>query len=288
MPEWGKAEFDRFYRSPVERWGHPASRPEIVLNYHWFPFISCQAGQPPAGLTVFPYAQTLVSLLGLVAGQAVLIVGCGFNGTGRGLTNLGIRVIGTDLSSYIHAQKGLTEEAEVRAACVAAGVNPDTDQILGPTGPINPLDLFLEGGRAAPQPRGKGEILQEELRIRGSRNSVKNRFSALWPGVSPRYIITEEVLNSTPDNEAALVCSYCQSAAVEWGSTVVHMLSPLQAGATQDPLLNWKTYAGWRSWLTTNGFPGHIILPTVTAEGQGVTWPITERAGRVVAYSGLI
>ena len=137
---------------------------------------------------------------------------------------------------------------------------------------VNPLDLLLEGGRAAPQPRGKGAVLEEELRTRGSRNSVLGQLSG-----SPRWIITEEVLNSIPDNEAALVCDYCASAASEWGSSVVHMLSPLMADTNQGPTLNWKTYAGWRTWLDTNGFGTHAILPTVTDHDQGV-----------VAYSGLL
>lgn len=244
------------------------------------------------GGTVSPnYPQLLFDVLGLVAGDAVLLVGCGFNGTGQGLTNLGVRVLGTELSTYIQNEKGNTEEGEIRAACIAAGVDPDLDTIRGPSGPINPLDLFMEGGRAAPAARGKGEVLQEELRTRGSRNAVLNRFNALWPGVTPRYIITEEVLNSIPDAQADLVCSYCASAATEWGSSVVHMLSPYQLGSDglhhQALDLNWKTYADWRVWLDANGYSTQLILPTVTARDQGMTLPPGGEVGRVVAYSGL-
>ena len=288
MPEWGKTEFDTFYSLLGERWGHPNTRPGIRLHYHWASIIGPQSGVSVNGLVSPNFPQMLFDVLGLVAGDAVLLVGCGFNGTGAGLTALGIRVLGTDLSTYIQTEKGNTEQAEIEAACVAAGVNPDTDLIRGPAGDINPLDLFLEGGRAAPAARGKGEILEEELRTRGSRNAVLNRFDALWPGVTPRYIITEEVLNSITDAEASLVCDYVSAGRAEWGATVVHMLSPLQPGGSQAPELNWKTYQGWRDWLTINGYAAHLILPTVTAVGQGMTFPADNGvSGRVVAYSGI-
>lgn len=287
MAGWTKADFDRFYRSNVERWGRPHSRPPIVLNYHWSNIISFQAYRPWAGLTTLNRPQLLANILGLSSGDAVVIVGCGFNGTGLGLTDLGIRVIGTELSTYIQNEKGNSEEADIRAACIAAGVDPDNDLIRGPSGAINPLDLLLEGGRSNPQARGKGEILEEELRVRGSRNAVLNRFNQLWPGTTPSHIITEEVLNSISDAEAALVCDYASSAASEWGATVVHMLSPLMVGHTQAPELNWKTYADWRSWLDTNGFGSHLILPTVSAKNQGMTVPVGNEPGVVTQYGGL-
>ena len=289
MAGWTKTDFDKFYRSNVERWGHPNTRPGITLNYNWASIISFQSYRPWAGLTTLNRPQLLTNLLGLSSGDAVVLVGCGFNGTGLGLTDLGIRVIGTELSTYIQNEKGNSEEAEIRAACIAAGVDPDNDLIMGPGfAEVNPLDLLLEGGRAAPAARGKGEILEEDLRVRGSRNAILNRFGQLWPGTTPSHIITEEVLNSISDAEAALVCDYASSAASEWGATVVHMLSPLVVGYDQAPELNWKTYADWRSWLDTNGFGSHLILPTVSAEGQGVTVPIGNKPGVVTQYGGLI
>lgn len=280
MPVWDdKATFDQFYRSGAERWGHPNTRPQIQLNYHWYPIVQYQTAS---------YAPQLVTVLGINPGDGVILVGCGFNGTGAGLTAAGVNVIGTDISTYIQNEKANTEEAEIRAACVAAGVDPDVDLIIGPSGnaDVDPLDLFLEGGRAAPAARGKGEILDQELRTRGSRNAVLNKFEADFPNASIRFIISEELLNSITDAEADLVASYMHDGASEWGSTVVHMLSPLQTGKTQAPELNWKTYAGWRAWLDANGYSSHLILPTVTASGQGMTFPAENPAGVVTAYSG--
>lgn len=260
---WGKADFDKFYSASAERWGHPGNRPGIRLHYHWWPILQWQR----------TYAQRLYDVLSLQAGQDIILVGAGFNATGEGLADLGVRVIGTDLSNYIHAEKSNTEEADIRAACIAAGVDPDTDSIIGPAGSVNPLDLWMRGGRASPKTRGWGQIIDQDMRTNGSRNSIINAFQSQYPSAAIRYIVSEEVLNSITDAEASLVCDYMSGAGGSWGSTCVHMLSPLQTENTQAPELNWKTYAGWRTWLDTNGYASHLIIPTVTASGQGMHFP---------------
>ncbi len=269
MAEWTKQDFDKFYYKRGEPWGYPGSRQPIMVHYHNWSIHQWQR-------TVF--APKLAQVLGLVSGQAVILVGAGFNATAEGLNALGIRVIGTDLSTYIQNQKAQTEEAEIRDAIIAAGLNPDTDLILGPDGQktLDPLEHLLRGGRANPQVRGWGQILGEDLRTNGSRNAVIRAFEEQYPSTPIRYIITEEVLNSITDAEAGLVCDYCQGAAQAWGSTVVHMLSPLHTNTTQAPELNWKTYAGWRAWLNTRGYLTQKVLPTVTAINQGMFFPTQE------------
>ncbi len=138
----------------------------------------------------------------------------------------------------------------------------------------DPLDVMLRGGRAAPQARGHGHILDEELRVKGSRNRVYNQIQTLGFADS-RFIITEEVLNSITDAEGLLVCDYIEQFIAEHGGTCVHMISQLQSNDGFAAELNWKTYADWRTHLTANGFAGHLILPTVTVSGMA-------------AYSGLI
>lgn len=277
-----KADFDRFYGGPgqpqAERWGHPNTRPPITLHYHWATIISAQTGVAWAGLDITvdgvrTRPQALVDVLGLVPGDSVLLVGAGFNGTGAGLVALGIDVIGIDTSGYILAEKGNTEESDIRAACLAAGIDPDTDTVLGPPGNVrvNPLDLWLEGGRAAPAPRGKGTVLGESMSSRPSRNTVKNALAS-----NPRFVITEEVLNSITDADALTVCDLAARFVSEnGGGTIVHGISPLQPGGGQDVALNWRTYSDWRAFLDANGFSAQRILPTVTSPEH-------------VAYSGLI
>ena len=325
MPAWGKAEFDQFYRFPAEKQGHWNGRAGIALHYHdW------SVGQWQRTT----YAPLLASVLGLVSGNSVVLVGGGFNWTGEGLEALGINVLSTDISAYIQGEKGNTEEAEIRQLCLDVGVDPDVDKIyclptfpgaaltldanrvaatvnwltapseaasraswIAAHGPLptagevstapnenlgnwqfacDPLDVFLRGGRASPQVRGHGQILDEELRVRGSRNRVWRQLEILGFD-NASYVITEEVLNGITDAEALLVCDYIESFISEHPTlgTAVHMISPLQPGGNQAPELNWKTYADWRIFLDTNGFSSQMILPTVTSGG-------------VQAYSGLI
>lgn len=325
MPPWTKTEFDQFYNFKAEKQGHWNGRPGIKLHYHDWSVGQWQRSE---------YAPLLASVLGLVSGDSVILVGAGFNWTGEGLEALGIDVLGTDISTYIHNEKGNTEEAEIRQYCLDAGVDPDVDKIyclptdpgaaltldsnrvaatvnwltdpneaenrtkwIAEHGPLpsvaevssvpnehlgnwqwarDPLDVFLRGGRASPQPRGHGNVMDEELRVRGSRNRVWNQLQNLG-FTDPRYVITEEVLNSITDAEALNVCDYISTFKSEHPSigTCVHMLSPLQPGVNQAPELNWKTYAEWRTFLDTNGFADQLILPTVTVFPD-------------IAYGGLI
>ena len=327
MPVWAKADFDKFYRFPGEKYGQ-GGRPGINLHYHDWSVGQWQRSR---------FAPLLATTLGLVTGQSVVLVGGGFNWTGEGLELLGINALSTDISNYIHAEKGNTEEAEIRQLCLDAGVDPDVDKIyclptdpgaaltldgnrvaatvnwltdpveadnramwIAKHGPLptadevstvpneqlgnwqwarDPLELLLRGGRANPQVRGHGQILDEELRVRGSRNRVWNQLVTLGFD-NANFIITEEVLNSITDAEALAVCDYIETFISEHSTlgTAVHMLSPLQPGGSQAPELNWKTYADWRAYLTANGFAGQMILPTATAINQGMFLP----AGAVV------
>jgi len=277
MPAWDKSAFDKFYISGAERHGHPNIRPQIKLHYHWYPILQWQAS----------FAPRLFNVLGLVSGQSVTIVGAGFNGTGAGLKRLGIDVIGTDISAYINAEKTNTEEAEVRAECITAGVDPDVDTIIGPPGNvrINPLDLFLDGGRSAPKVREQATVVEEDLSTKRSRNSVDRSLPT-----RARYCISEEVLNGGTDAEALTVCQRMAQYVSEKGGTVVHMLSPLLAKGPGAPEMNWKTYADWRAFLDADGFSAQLILPTVTSWDQGET-PLSvdspNRTNKVVAYSGV-
>jgi hypothetical protein len=283
MPVWDKAAFDQFYSSGAERYGHPGSRPQIRLHYHDHNILHPQRRD---------FAPLLFSLLGMAAGEDVIIVGCGFNATGEGLSDLGARVIGLDTSDYIQAEASNTEEAEIRAEIIAVGLDPDIDLIIGKPGNVmvDPLDVFLRGGRASPQPRGWGQILGEDMKTNGSKRAVIRAFETQYPDAAIRFIISEEVLNSITDAEALLVCEFAGAAAADWGATVAHMLSPLKSYKTgQAPELNWKRYSEWRAFLDAEGFGAQLIVPTVTAWDQGVT-PLSvdlpDRPNTVVAYSG--
>ena len=277
MAVWDKAAFDKFYSSGAERWGHPNNRTQIRLHYHWYPIIQHQ-------ITLAP---RMFNVLGLIAGQSVVLVGAGFNGTGAGLKRLGVDVIGTEISTYILAEQGNTEEEEIRAEIAAAKIDPDLDTIIGPPGNvrINPLDMLLDGGRAAPKIREQATVVEEDLGNRGSRNRVDGTLPT-----RARYCISEEVLNGGTDAEALTVCERMARYVSEKGGTVVHMLSPKFPDNRGAPELNWKTYGAWRAFLDANGFSAQLILPTVTSWDQGET-PLSvdfpDRPNSVAAYSGV-
>jgi len=277
MPAWGRTEFDLFYDIGGEPWGRPNTRPEVRLHYHDYSVGKRQG---------FFYAPLLAALIGLNPGDGVVLVGCGFNWTAEGLVALGAEVVGVDVSSYIQGAKGQTEEAELRDCIVAAGLNPDTYVVptRGETSQrgiagMNLLDIYMRGGRAAPQARGYGNILAEDMANNPSRNRVRNALAN-----NPRFVITEEMLNSITDAEAlsALQRGAQFVADKAPGATILHMLSPIQHYPTGHPLagqqntlqvqgaasgLNWKSYAEWRAFLNANGFSSHGIIPTVTYSG---------------------
>jgi len=277
MANWDKTLFNKYYDIGGEPWGRPNTRPEVRLHYHDYSIGKRQG---------FYYAPLLANLIGLNAGDAIVLVGCGFNWTAEGLVALGAEVIGLDISNYIQGQKGQTEEAELRECIVAAGLNPDTYVIptrgettqRGVHG-MNLLDLYMRGGRSNPQVRGWGTIMAEDMGNAGSRNRVKNAITN-----NIRFVITEEMLNSISDAECLTALQRGTQFITDKapGAQFLHMLSPIQHYEAGHPLegqqnllqvqgaadgLNWKSYAEWRTFLNTNGFSSHGIIPTVTYGG---------------------
>ncbi len=132
-----------------------------------------------------------------------------------------------------------------------------------PTGPkpewmINPLEMYLKGGRANPQGRTTVIIADEDGSTKGSRTTMSGLMS------SPQtHIITEEVLNSISDADGLVLCERLAQLSSERGGEVYHVLSPLQKNAGQVKELNWKSYQGWRNHLNANGFGVQKIVASV-------------------------
>ena len=241
---FSRHDFDAYYGSTVERWGHPGGRPGIRLGYHWF-----WVGSPQReGLPVM-----LEKCLGPLGGAGIVLVGAGFAWTGEGLRDHGAHVVATDISPYILAEQRNTEEAEVREAICAVGLDPDRDTVIGPGNVlVNPLKLFVRGG-LDPVSRAAMEVMGEDCVSLASRQSVRRAL-----GVKPRWILTEQTLNSMSDEQGLVFCEAMERLSLETGATVVHMISPKQ-NSPQAPDLNWKTYPEWRMFLLDNGFSQHRL-----------------------------
>lgn len=267
--EWGREAFERYYRFRPERLlggrftpNGQSPRPYIYVHYHDF-FVG--KFYRTTG------AQAYYKLLGLRPGDSVVLMGGGFNWTGEGLEALGVQCIAADTSAYIINAKNDTEESELRECFARAGVDSDTHLIpdtedmrqKGLAGK-NMLDHTIRGSLIAPKSRGFGEIAAEDASTNASVNSL-----ARLVRTKPRWILSEEMLNSLDDQTAILALEAIERLRKNKfpEAQVAHALSPLQEGSIQAPELNWKSYSGWRVFLDSNGCADHKIIPTVTYGG---------------------
>lgn len=219
-----KQAFDESYRIGAEPGGHPAGRREVKLGY-------CRA-------VMLPYARARAG--GIVAAMGwdapwprLVIVGGSFGWLGEMLeTEHGFtQVVSTDVSRYVQAEKDNTEEADIDAALVAVGLDPTVGE-----GAMVKGRLF-DGGNRTRASRG---VVNENLKTGGSRNRVKN---LLGGGVD--WVLSENVLENLADAEVVTASAPLR----QLGAGVVHLITPLRPGQTQDPDFNWKTLEGWKVLL---------------------------------------
>lgn len=224
---WDKAMFDLAYDFGAEPDGHPNTRPEIRLHYNRY--------------VMFPEmlrrAQFFVQHFSLDASSRVLVVGCGFGWTVEALTNLGITCIGTDISSYIQANKSLSEDAEIAAAIAAAGLSTVAGEGLGHFN-------RLRGDGV----RTRASVLNEDSSTAPSRNRIKNAL-----GGSITLAITEDVVTSMTDAE----CAAFRDITSKFNVPMCHFVTEF---ANPNPPFNFnsKSLADWKLL-----FP----LDTIVADG---------------------
>lgn len=172
-----------------------------------------------------------------------VIVGGGFGWAAqelliRGFTN----IVVVETSAYVQAEKGNTDEAEVRAAISAVGLDPDAGRGAA---------LLERGSPAASRnPRGAGiVIVNADISTSAGRTAVRN---ALVPSGNPQIVISEDVATSLDDAEVVALDADMSA----WGGqqTVVHMVSALPPGTVgvpprYNPPFNWKTLVAWKALL---------------------------------------
>lgn len=225
-----KADFDGAYGSSGDRLtgGRPTTRPPIRLHYH--------------RATLYPAAQRraakFAELFGWTAGSRVVIVGAGFGWTMEALEEIlpSIIVLGTDTSAYVQAQKNNSEEAELREAIVATGLDPDSGE------GADKLSALL--GSNGPRARLAARILNENLLTRGSRRRVRTAVGAINCDV-----VTENVLESLADAEAQEFSAALHGLT---GGLVAHYVTPLLSDHLQDEGYNWKLLEDWKALIPTD------------------------------------
>ncbi len=157
----------------------------------------------------------------------------------------------------------LKSEGEKRRYRKSSGqwdYNPKMPRGPKPEYMINPLELYLRGGRAAPEKRTSAVIVGENASTKGSRTAIGRLMSG-----APTHIITEEVLNGLSDADGLALCERLARLASEKGGTVYHVLSPLME-VQQSVELNWKSYQSWRGHLDANGFQTQKIVASISYE----------------------
>ncbi|MCK5644341.1 MAG: hypothetical protein KAJ19_26315, partial [Gammaproteobacteria bacterium] len=123
MVGWTKADYDANYRCQIERrmpgGGPPPAegRPAVRLHYHkWF--------MKPILADMWT---TLQPVLNILSTDYVCVVGAGFGwGVDAIIAETSATVVGIDISDYIVAEQGNTEEAEIRAEITAVDLDPNT------------------------------------------------------------------------------------------------------------------------------------------------------------------
>lgn len=198
MPAYTKADFDAQYSIRAEReWGHPNTRPEVRLHYH--------------RKVIHPILEerwkVIIPLLGITATDTVVVCGCGFGWGAEILQELtGCKVIGIDTSDYVNTEKDKTEAAEIAACIAEVGLDPATGE-----------GLELYNKLYTPEPRAKITILKEDGMTAPSRTNI---LTALG-GITPTWIITEDMINDFADEQIAAWVTEANST----GIPVAHFIS---------------------------------------------------------------
>jgi len=232
---WDKQLYDEMYRHPFNVAGQ-----QVDLTYLW-------ATSKGIGDR---FAQFFFDHIAEPPGT-LLVVGGGFGWSAEKYEELGFEVHLIDTSPHIQGAKGTSEASEIRAAVVAAGIDPDAGEGAAFLSSMLRPDTL---GNA----RSKKNAEDENLSNNGSRKRVRGLFAS----GQIDFVLTEEVISTLTDSDLVTVLGWINSTG-HAGTTYVHFTTPLDPIASfQDPRLTWKTMAGWRIFLDANGGSGHILVNT--------------------------
>lgn len=211
MAGYTKADYDSLYQFRVSRYfgGDPPGGQPIWINYHKYsmaPILSRRWSLCAPILSIDP-------------SELVLVVGCGFGwGVEAFIAETGCTTVGVDISDYIEAEKGNTEEAEVRSAIIAAGYDPDSGH--GAT---------VLAGVTDDQPRSNVIILKQDAQTNQSRNAIRQALGG-WPTVC---IVEDLIDETTTDQEIIQINNALNLFA---GSQRVIWMTDGQSGRSQQEL----------------------------------------------------
>jgi hypothetical protein len=174
MAGYTKEQYEALYRFHASSrfGGVETGESPVWLHYHRFFMAPINAARWAACAPV----------LAIDPSELVLIVGAGFGwGVEAFIAETGCTTVGIDVSDYVDAEKGNTEEAEIRQAITDAGLDPDSGK--GATILAVTCDF---------QPRTNVVVLKEDAQTNQSRNAIRTALGG-WPTVC----IVEDLIDAT-------------------------------------------------------------------------------------------
>lgn len=183
MAGWTKAQYDAAWSFRVER-HMPTRAPTgsvpgidragVVVHYHKLAM---------QGLMANMWA-SVQPVLNILTTDHLCIVGAGF-GWGVDATIVEVapaNIVGIDISDYIAAEQGNTEEAELRAEVALVGLDPDTGRGL------EIMNFIFDG-----QPRSNVVVLQNDAASGPQRAAIRVALGGNWPSV----VVYENIVDDT-------------------------------------------------------------------------------------------
>ncbi len=217
--DWNEAAFQTAYvRSmPVGVAGFGS----VALNYHKASLWNIKRAR----------AEHLVSAALAVAGDRVLGIGTAFGWMLESLLAQGVlSAVSVDTSAWVQGNKDLTEEASIRQAIVAAGLDPDK-----PPGSERLTDWcdFL--------PRASVAVLNADI-----TKSVGRRSCETALGGAPDAIVFEDCCGGMSEAECVALYDACQG----WrdgGARTLYLITVLDTDADQDANMTWLHGRDWKT-----------------------------------------
>ncbi len=187
MAGWTKAQYDVAYRTQIERrmpgGGPPPAegRPPVFIHYHKW-------SMQPILAQMWANIQPALNILST---DHLCIVGAGFGwGVDAAQSEVGpANIVGIDISDYIAAEMGNTEEAELRAHVTTATLDPDSGRGLE-------VMNFVSDG----QPRSNIVVLQNSAASANERQEIRTALGGNWPSV----VVYEDIVDDTITDQEIL------------------------------------------------------------------------------------
>ncbi len=180
MAGWTKAQYDTAYRTQIERrmpgGGPPPAegRSPVYIHYHKWSMV-------PILAQMWANIQPVLNILST---DHLCIVGAGFGwGVDAAITVVGpANIVGIDISDYIAAEMGNTEEAELRGHVTTAGLDPDTGRGL------EVMNFLFDG-----QPRNNVVVLNNNASTGPQRALIRTALGGNWPSVVVYENIVDDI-----------------------------------------------------------------------------------------------